>query len=132
MLENPRKLKIHQNLLALFVKITKFLEFYKKITIKTIVFSNSDKSYLFYFAQMSGRLPGDHPVKWRGDSALNDCRDHAADLRYLKIVENPKGSSEIQETLRKYYKILKNLRNSQKILENTKNFQNILRNPRKC
>ena len=42
MLENPRKFKNSPNLLLLFVKITKFLEFSKKITIKTIVFSNSD------------------------------------------------------------------------------------------
>ena len=43
MLENPRKFKNSPNLLVLFVKITKFLEFSKKITIKTIVFSNSDR-----------------------------------------------------------------------------------------
>ena len=36
-----QKLKSSPNLLLLFVKITKFLEFSKKITIKTIVFSNS-------------------------------------------------------------------------------------------
>ena len=41
MLENPRKFKNSLNLLLLVVKITKFLEFFKKITIKTIVFSNS-------------------------------------------------------------------------------------------
>ena len=41
MLENPRKFKKSPNLLILFVKITNILEFYKKITIKTIVFSNS-------------------------------------------------------------------------------------------
>ena len=41
MLQNPRKLKNSPNLLVLFVKVTKFLEFSKKITIKTIVFSNS-------------------------------------------------------------------------------------------
>ena len=40
-LENPRKLKNSSNLLVLFVKITKSLKFSKKITIKTIVFSNS-------------------------------------------------------------------------------------------
>ncbi len=40
-LQNPRKFKNSPNLLLLFVKITKFLEFSKKITIKTIVFSNS-------------------------------------------------------------------------------------------
>ena len=41
-LENSRKLKDPPNLLLLFVKITKFLEFSKKkITIKTIVFSTS-------------------------------------------------------------------------------------------
>ena len=38
MLQNPRKFKNSPNLLALFAKITKFLEFSKKITIKTIVF----------------------------------------------------------------------------------------------
>ena len=41
MLENPRKLKNSPNLLLLFAKITKFLEFSKKITRKTILFSNS-------------------------------------------------------------------------------------------
>ena len=41
MLENPRKLKNSPNLLLLFVKITKCLDFSKKITIKTRVFSNS-------------------------------------------------------------------------------------------
>ena len=40
-LENPRKFKNSPHLLLLFVKITKFLEISKKITIKTIVFSNS-------------------------------------------------------------------------------------------
>ena len=40
-LENPRKLKNPRNLLLLFVKITKFLEFFKNIAIKTTVFSNS-------------------------------------------------------------------------------------------
>ena len=40
-LENPRKRKNSPNLLLLFVKIRKILEFSKKITIKTIVFSNS-------------------------------------------------------------------------------------------
>ena len=44
MLENSRKFKNSPNLLLLFVKITKFLEFSKKITIKTIVFSNSERS----------------------------------------------------------------------------------------
>ena len=39
--ENSRKLKNSLNLLLLFVKLTKFFKFYKKITIKTIVFSNS-------------------------------------------------------------------------------------------
>ena len=34
MLENPRKLKKSPNLLVLFVKISKFLEFSKKITMK--------------------------------------------------------------------------------------------------
>ena len=45
MLENPRKFKNSLNLLLLFVKITKFLEFFKKLTIKTIVFSNSDQEF---------------------------------------------------------------------------------------
>ena len=47
MLENPRKFKNSPNLLLLFVKITKFLEFSKKITVKTIVFSNSGRSHLW-------------------------------------------------------------------------------------
>ena len=38
MLENPRKFENSPNLLLLFVKITKCLEFSKKITIKTIAF----------------------------------------------------------------------------------------------
>ena len=46
MLENHRKLN-SPNVLVLFVKITKFLEFSKKITIKTIVFSNSDSDAYF-------------------------------------------------------------------------------------
>ena len=46
-LENPTKLKTAPNLLLLFMKITKFLEFSKKITIKTIVFSNSVPSHLY-------------------------------------------------------------------------------------
>ncbi|CAL1530777.1 unnamed protein product [Lymnaea stagnalis] len=31
------------------------------------------KSYLFYDAQRSGKLPANNPIPWRGDSALNDC-----------------------------------------------------------
>jgi len=31
------------------------------------------KSILFYDAQRSGRLPGNNPVPWRGDSATSDC-----------------------------------------------------------
>ncbi|KAK7094143.1 endoglucanase A-like [Littorina saxatilis] len=31
------------------------------------------KSILFYAAQRSGKLPANNPIKWRGDSALNDC-----------------------------------------------------------
>ena len=46
-LQNPRKLKNSPNLLLLFVKITKFLEFSIKITIKTIVFSNSGRNWLW-------------------------------------------------------------------------------------
>ena len=38
MLENPRKFKNSPNLFPLFVKITKFLEFSKKITIKNYSF----------------------------------------------------------------------------------------------
>ena len=45
-LQNPRKLKNSPNLLLLFVKITKFWGFSKKLTIKTIVFSNSDSKSL--------------------------------------------------------------------------------------
>ena len=41
MLQNPRKFKNSPNLLLRFVKITTFLEISKKITIKTILFSNS-------------------------------------------------------------------------------------------
>ena len=38
MLENPKKFKNSPNLLLIFVKITKFLEFFKKITIKNYSF----------------------------------------------------------------------------------------------
>ncbi|CAG5120477.1 unnamed protein product, partial [Candidula unifasciata] len=31
------------------------------------------KSILFYDAQRSGKLPANNPIKWRGDSAVNDC-----------------------------------------------------------
>ncbi|GFR70523.1 endoglucanase [Elysia marginata] len=31
------------------------------------------KSILFYDAQRSGKLPGNNPIPWRGDSALSDC-----------------------------------------------------------
>ncbi|CAG5114572.1 unnamed protein product [Candidula unifasciata] len=31
------------------------------------------KSILFYDAQRSGKLPANNPIKWRGDSALDDC-----------------------------------------------------------
>ncbi|KAK7093973.1 endoglucanase E-4-like [Littorina saxatilis] len=31
------------------------------------------KSILFYDAQRSGKLPGNNPIKWRGDSGLHDC-----------------------------------------------------------
>ena len=55
MLENSKKLKNSPNLLVIFVKITKFLEFSKKVTIKTIVFWNSGGAYyntlLFYMWQ---------------------------------------------------------------------------------
>ena len=44
MLENPKKFKNSPNLLVIFVKITKFLEYSKKITIKNYSFSNSDAS----------------------------------------------------------------------------------------
>uniref|UniRef100_A0A2C9KE36 Endoglucanase n=1 Tax=Biomphalaria glabrata TaxID=6526 RepID=A0A2C9KE36_BIOGL len=30
-------------------------------------------SILFYDAQRSGRLPSNNPIRWRGDSAVNDC-----------------------------------------------------------
>ena len=42
--ENVRKFKNSPNFLPLFVKITKVLEFSKKIIIKTIVFSKSDQA----------------------------------------------------------------------------------------
>ena len=32
-------------------------------------------SILFYDAQRSGRLPGNNPISWRGDSAVNDNGD---------------------------------------------------------
>ncbi|QPH54235.1 glycoside hydrolase family 9 protein [Pontivivens ytuae] len=34
----------------------------------------------FYYAQYAGDLPDDHPVDWRGDSALNDGQDVGRDL----------------------------------------------------
>ncbi len=39
-----------------------------------------DLSMDFYYAQYSGDLPDDHPVSWRGDSALNDGADVGRDL----------------------------------------------------
>ena len=47
-LQNPRKFKNSPNLLLLFVKIAKFLEFSIKITRKTIVFSNSEQERPFF------------------------------------------------------------------------------------
>ncbi len=38
------------------------------------------KSFLFYEAQRSGKLPGDNRIPWRGDSALNDGADVGVDL----------------------------------------------------
>jgi len=38
------------------------------------------KSFLFYEAQRSGKLPADNRVPWRGDSALNDGKDVGVDL----------------------------------------------------
>lgn len=38
------------------------------------------KSFLFYEAQRSGKLPDDNRVAWRGDSALNDGADVGVDL----------------------------------------------------
>ncbi|NET04285.1 MAG: hypothetical protein F6K16_06050 [Symploca sp. SIO2B6] len=38
------------------------------------------KSYLFYEAQRSGKLPEDNRISWRGDSALEDGADVGRDL----------------------------------------------------
>lgn len=38
------------------------------------------KSFLFYEAQRSGKLPDDNRIAWRGDSALNDGADVGIDL----------------------------------------------------
>ena len=38
------------------------------------------KSFLFYAAQRSGRLPANNPISWRGDSALNDGAKEGVDL----------------------------------------------------
>ncbi len=38
------------------------------------------KSFLFYAAQRSGRLPANNPIPWRGDSALNDGAKEGVDL----------------------------------------------------
>ena len=38
------------------------------------------KSFLFYEAQRSGKLPDDNRIQWRGDSALNDGSDVGRDL----------------------------------------------------
>ena len=46
-LQNPKKLKNSPNLLAFFVKITKFLKFSKKITIKLQFFQTLDE--VFYY-----------------------------------------------------------------------------------
>lgn len=39
-----------------------------------------DLSMEFYYAQYSGDLPDDHPISWRGDSALEDGADVGRDL----------------------------------------------------
>ncbi|MDZ7908919.1 MAG: glycoside hydrolase family 9 protein [Gemmobacter sp.] len=39
-----------------------------------------DMSMDFYYAQYSGALPDDHPISWRGDSALTDGADVGRDL----------------------------------------------------
>lgn len=39
-----------------------------------------DLSMDFYYAQYSGALPEDHPIEWRGDSALQDGADVGRDL----------------------------------------------------
>ena len=39
-----------------------------------------DLSMDFYYAQYSGDLPDDHPIAWRGDSALDDGADVGRDL----------------------------------------------------
>ncbi|EGJ33758.1 MULTISPECIES: glycoside hydrolase family 9 protein [Moorena] len=39
-----------------------------------------EKSFLFYEAQRSGKLPEDNRIPWRGDSALNDGADVGVDL----------------------------------------------------
>ena len=39
-----------------------------------------DLSMDFYYAQYSGDLPDDHPISWRGDSALTDGADVGRDL----------------------------------------------------
>jgi hypothetical protein len=38
------------------------------------------KSFYFYEAQRSGRLPADNRIPWRGDSALNDGKAEGVDL----------------------------------------------------
>ncbi|CAO2037009.1 unnamed protein product [Urochloa humidicola] len=39
-----------------------------------------DKCLQFFEAQRSGKLPADHRVKWRGDSALTDGFSQGVDL----------------------------------------------------
>ena len=67
MLENSKKFENSPNLLLLFVKITKFLEFSAKITIKTIVFSNSGEDYCIFrieFFAAKSRITLLHGRNW--------------------------------------------------------------------
>ena len=63
MLQNPRQFENSPNLLMLFVKITKFLQFSKKITKKTIVFLNSETDLSLGISNTDLYYPDDHSSK---------------------------------------------------------------------
>ena len=42
-----------------------------------------DKSFMFFEAQRSGKLPSDQRVKWRGNSGLNDGLAQGVSLKII-------------------------------------------------
>ena len=79
MLENPKKFKNSPNLLLIFVKITKFLEFSKNYYKKTIVFSNSADSWdrRYNRTWLGGSLVQDpHPRLIWNDSEIVEFQEN--------------------------------------------------------